>query len=338
MRVDYYFPPGPPSGAAAAAARAARQGFDGFFTAETAHEPFIPLALAGSAVPTLDLGTAIAVAFPRSPMITAQVAWDLAAMSRGRFILGLGTQVKPHILHRFSTEWTSPGPRLREYVLALRTIWRAFQTGEPLRFVGEHYRFLLLTPFFSPGPIDHPDVPVAIAGVGPYLARVAGEVCDGFHIHPFHTIRYLDEVVLPNLAAGAAASGRSTDDLTRIATVMVVTGRDEAEMAATLRSVKQQIGFYASTPSYRPVLDVHGWDFGDRLNALSRQGEWKAMADVIPDEVVEEVAVIAWPDEIGQAVRSRYGDRLQRMGYYTLAGDTVLDDETWAAVVAATKT
>jgi probable F420-dependent oxidoreductase len=326
------------AGAADAARRAADLGYDGFFTAETAHDPFIPLAFAAQAAPSLELGTAIAVAFPRSPMVTAQVAWDLAALSGGRFILGLGTQVKPHMVHRFSVPWTAPGPRLREYVLALRAIWDAFQNGVPLRFRGEHYRFALLTPFFDPGPIEHGSVPVAIAGVGPYLSRLAGELCDGFHVHPFHTVRYLDEVVLPNIRAGATAAGRSPDDCARIASVFVVTGRDEREAAAALAAVKGQIAFYASTPSYRPVLDVHGWDFGDTLTQMSRRGEWSAMADVIPDEVVHEVAVVAPPDRLGAAIRARYGDRLQRVGYYTsaqLAAD--LPDETWAAIVAATK-
>jgi probable F420-dependent oxidoreductase len=333
MKVDFYFPPAAPIGAFSAATRAAAVGFDGFFTAETSHEPFIPLALASQAAPSLDLGTAIAVAFPRSPMVTAQVAWDLAGMSSGRFILGLGTQVKAHITRRFSGEWTSPGPRLRDYVLALRAIWRCFESGEPLSFESDHYRFSLMTPFFAPGPIDHPHVPVAIAGVGPYMARMAGEVCDGFHVHPFHTIRYLDEVVLPNMTAGAASAGRSLDDITRISTVFVVTGRDEAEMASSMNAVKEQIAFYASTPSYRPVLDVNGWDFGSTLSMMSRRGEWDRMAEVIPDEVVDEVAIVGPPDEIGARMRSRYGDRLDRVGFYTLAGVPTLDDDTIAAAI-----
>lgn len=337
MKVDSYFPPGPPSAAGAAAARAAALGFDGFFTAETAHEPFIPLAFAARAAPTLDLGTAIAVAFPRSPMVTAQVAWDLAAMSRGRFILGLGTQVKAHITRRFSTDWTSPGPRLRDYVVALRAIWDSFQTGGPLDYVGEYYSFSLMTPFFTPGPIEHPRVPIAIAGVGPYLSRMAGEVCDGFHVHPFHTVKYIDEVVLASMAIGAESTGRSLDDVTRISTVFVVTGRNPEEIDRAMRAAKQQIAFYASTPSYRVILDTHGWDFGATLSMMSRRGEWDRMAEVIPDEVVHEVAVVGAPEEIGPMIKTRYEGRLQRVGYYTLDGAPQLGDETLAAMVAATK-
>lgn len=336
MKVDYYYPPLPPAAAHDAALRASRLGFDGFFTAETAHGPFLPLALAAS-VPDLTLGTAIAVAFPRSPMVTAQLSWDLASLSDGRFVLGLGTQIKAHITRRFSTEWTSPTPRLREYVLSLRAIWRSFQQSEPLRFEGDHYRFSLLTPFFDPGPIPHPDIPVAIAGVGPHLSRLAGEVCDGFHVHPFHTVRYLDEVVLPNMRAGAEAAGRTLDDVERISTVFVVTGRDEAEMAQMKQAVKQQVAFYASTPSYRVVLDVHGWEFGEELNRMSKRGQWAEMADVIDDEVLSHVAVVAPPDELGRAIRARYGDRIQRVGFYTLGGDATFDDDTWSAVVSATR-
>ncbi len=337
MYVDYYFPPSFPNAAPAAATRAARLGYDGFFSAETSHEPFAPLFLANQAEPQLDLGTAIAVAFPRSPMVTAQVAWDLAAVSGGKFLLGLGTQVKAHITRRFSTEWSHPGPRLREYIAALRAIWDTWQNGTPLRFKGDFYQFTLMTPFFNPGPIDHPDVPVYIAGVGPYLARLAGEACQGFHVHPFHTVKYLDEVVLPNIAEGAARAGRSIDDVVRVATVFVVTGHDESEIAAQMRPVKQQIAFYASTPSYRVVLDTHGWDFGDTLNAMSRRGEWDAMADVVPDEVVHEVGVVAPIDELGAAMKAKYGDRLQRVGYYTLGGEAALTDDEWAAVIDQTK-
>lgn len=337
MKVDYYFPPGPPAGASAAAVRALGLGFDGFFTAETGHEPFIPLALASQVASSLDLGTAIAVAFPRSPMVTAQVAWDLAALSAGRFTLGLGTQVKAHVTRRFSTDWTSPGPRLRDYVLALRAIWDCFQTGGPLSFESEHYRFSLMTPFFTPGPIEHPTIPVAIAGVGPYLSRMAGEICDGFHVHPFHTVKYLDEVVLANMVEGATSAGRALDDIIRISTVFVVTGRDSAEMASAMTATKQQIAFYASTPSYRVVLDTHGWDFGPTLSMMSRRGEWDRMADVIPDEVVHEVAVVGAPDEIGPLIRARYGNRIQRVGFYNLVGTPLLDDDDLAGLVADIK-
>jgi probable F420-dependent oxidoreductase len=337
MKIDFYFPPQPVSAAPAAARRARELGFDGFFTAETAHDPFLPLAVAAIAQPDLDLGTAISVAFPRSPMVMAQTAWDLAGLTEGRFILGLGTQVKAHIVRRFGMEWTNAAGRLRDYIGALRAVWASFQTGEPLRYRSEHYTLSLLTPFFAPEPMERADIPVAIAGVGPGLSRLAGEVCDGFHVHPFHTVRYLDEVVVPNVAAGAAEAGRSPQHVDLISTVFVVTGRDEAEMQRVRESVRAQIAFYASTPSYRVVLDVHGWDFGDELNALSRRGAWHEMAALVPDEVVDEVAVVAPVDQVGSAIKARYGDRLARVGYYTLAGGVSLSDGDLSGIVADTR-
>ena len=337
MNVDYYFPPGPPTEAPALARRAAALGFDGFFTAELSHDPFFPLLLAGMAEPNLDLGTAIAVAFPRSPMVTAQISWDLAAVTGGRFRLGLGTQVKAHITRRFSTNWISPGPRLREYILALRAIWNTWQNSVPLRFEGGFYQFSLMTPFFDPGPIAYPDVPVYIAGVGPWMSRMAGELCHGFHVHPFHTIRYLDEVVLPNMAAGAEAAGRTLDDVDRAASVFVITGHDDEELETARRGVRQQIAFYASTPTYRPVLELHGWEMGDRLTAMSKRGEWAEMADLVTDDMVEAVAVTAPLADLGAAIRERYGNRVQRVGYYTMLGGGPLSEAEWTSLIAATK-
>jgi probable F420-dependent oxidoreductase len=269
-------------------------------------------------------------------MVTAQISWDLAAASQGHFILGLGTQVKAHINRRFSTDWTAPGPRMREYILALRAVFTSWQEGEPLRFEGEHYKLSLMTPFFNPGPIQHPEIPIAVAGVGPYLCRVAGELCQGFHVHPFHTVRYLDEVVLPAIAQGAASAGRKPDDVDRITTVIVVTGHDQAEMEQMAEAAKMQVAFYASTPTYRGILELHGWDFGDRLTSMSKRGEWDQMAGLISDDVLAEVAVIASPDRLGEAIRRRYGDRVQRVGFY-LVGGVKWSDEEEQALVAATK-
>lgn len=331
MKFDYYLPPGPLSGVAGAVATAADLGYDGFFTAETAHDPFFPLVVAAETGHQLELGTAIAVAFPRSPMITAMTAWDLARASDGRFILGLGTQVKAHITRRFSTEWGSPGRRLRDYIGAMRAIWNTWQNGEALRYDGEFYQFSLMTPFFNPGPIDHPEIPVAIAGVGPYLSRLAGEVCDGFHVHPFHTTAYLDQVVLPEMEKGAEAVGRTLEDCPRISTVFVVTGDSDEEMAAMMKAVKQQISFYASTPSYAPVLEANDWDFGPRLTAMSKRGKWDDMGSVITDEVVAEVGIVAPIDRLGAAIRERYTDRVQRIGFYNLSGH--LNDEAFRQVI-----
>jgi probable F420-dependent oxidoreductase len=324
MKVDSYFVLDPEA-AGGAARTAADLGYDGFFTAETQHDPFLPLAFASQTAPELELGTAIAVAFPRSPMVTAMTSWDLARMSGGKFMLGLGTQVKAHITRRFSTVWDSPGLRLREYVLALRAIWSAWQKSEPLEFDGEYYQFSLMTPFFDPGPIKHPEVPVYIAGVGPWLSRMAGEVCDGFHIHPFHTVSYLDLTVLPNVAAGAAAAGRSSADVEMVTTVFVMTGATDSEVEQSMGAVRQQMAFYASTPSYKPVLDASGWDFGEKLHAMSRRGEWAAMALEIPDEAVFEAGVVAPVDKLGSAIKERYGDRVQRVGFYSIG--TILDTD-----------
>jgi probable F420-dependent oxidoreductase len=334
MKLDYYFPPASPSTAAGKARFAAELGYDGFFTAETSHDPFFPLLAAAGAAPGLELGTAIAVAFPRSPMVTAMMAWDLADVSDGRFILGLGTQVKAHITRRFSTEWSHPAARLRDYVLALRAIWDTWQTGVPLRYEGEFYRFSLMTPFFDPGPIDHPDVPVAIAGVGPHLSRLAGEVCDGFHIHPFHTPAYLDRVVLPNIGRGAETAGRTLDDCQRLTTLFLVTGTGPSQIERAMAEVKQQIAFYASTPSYAPVLEANDWDFGPQLTAMSKRGQWEEMGGVISDEVVAEVGVVAQVAEVGEAVRRRYGDRVQRVGFYSISGVTDLPDDAMAQIIA----
>jgi probable F420-dependent oxidoreductase len=304
-----------------AAGEIARQvesyGFDGLWTSETAHNPFLPLTHAAAVTQHILLGTAIAVAFPRSPMVTAQIAWDLAAQSGGRFALGLGTQVKPHIEKRFSTTWGAPAPRLREYVESLRAIWANFQNNKPLRYLGEHYKFTLMTPFFNPGPIPHPNIPIYIAGVNEVLCRVAGELCEGFHVHPFHTVRYLKELIIPNIEAGAAKSGRTRADCALSCAVFVVTGKDAAEMRDNAGAVRAQIAFYASTPSYKAVMDMHGWsDLADQLNNLSREGRWFEMGDLISDDVLNQFAVVAPYDELAHAVKERYEGLLDRVGYY----------------------
>ncbi len=317
MKFDVTIFPTKLNAAAAIAQQVEAYGFSGLWTSETAHNPFLPLTHAAAATERIDLGTAIAVAFPRSPMITAQIAWDLAAQSNGRFILGLGTQVKPHIEKRFSTTWSAPAPRLREYVESLRAIWVTFQTGAPLRYRGEHYTFRLMTPFFNPGAIEHPDIPIYIAAVNDHLCRLAGELCQGLHVHPFHTVRYLREVVIPNVERGAQAAGRTRADVALSCAIFVVTGRDAAETAENAVAVRAQIAFYASTPSYRPVMDLHGWgDLAEKLSGLARQGSWGEMGSLIGDDVLREFAVIAPPDELASAVKARYGGLLDRVGYY----------------------
>jgi probable F420-dependent oxidoreductase len=333
MKVDFYFPPGPPDAATDAARDAVAMGYDGFFSAETQHDPFFPLVLAAATGSDLDLGTAITVAFPRSPMVVAMTAWDLARMSHGRFLLGLGTQIKPHIVRRFSTVWDSPGPRLREYILSLRAIWDTWQNATPLSFDGEFYQFSLMTPFFNPGPIPNPDVPVYIAGVGPHLSRLAGELCQGFHVHPFHTVPYLDEVVIPGIRAGAESEGRSLDDVERATTVFVMTGESDSEIEQAMEPVRQQISFYASTPSYQPVLEASDWDFGPELTAMSKRGQWAEMPGIVPDEAVLEVGVAAPIDRLGEAIKERYGDRVQRVGFYTIGSVLGMDPDALREVI-----
>ncbi|MEK7385908.1 MAG: TIGR03617 family F420-dependent LLM class oxidoreductase, partial [candidate division NC10 bacterium] len=265
----------------------------------------------------IKLGTAIAVAFPRSPMILAHTAWDLQNASGGRFILGLGTQVKGHNERRFSVKFESPGPKLREVVLALRAIWDCWQNGTRLDFKGTFYRFDLMTPFFAPSAIEHPKIPIFIAGVNRYMCRLAGEVCDGLHVHPFNSPKYLREYVHPAVNEGLKASGRKRENFTYITSTFVVVGDTEQELAQTRQSVKQQIAFYASTRTYEPVLAAHGWqDLTPALHRKSVEGDWKGMADLITDEMVDAFAVTGTYATIGQKIRERYAGLLDRTSLY----------------------
>ncbi len=292
-------------------------GFDGLWTSEAAHNPFLPLTHAAAVTQHIMLGTAVAIAFPRSPMVTAQIAWDLAAQSNGRFILGLGTQVKAHITKRFSSEWSAPAPRLKEYIESLRSIWASFKNGGSLRYTGEHYRFTLMTPFFNPGPIPAADPPIYIAGVNEALCRLAGEMCQGFHVHPFHTVRYLKELIIPNIETGAGRANRSRGDVSLTCAAFVVTGKNKAEIQNNSMMVRSQIAFYASTPSYSTVMQMHGWqDLHEQLNLMSREGRWFEMGELISDDMLNEFAVIAPIDELAGAVRTRYDGLLDRVGYY----------------------
>ncbi|MDR5693680.1 MAG: TIGR03617 family F420-dependent LLM class oxidoreductase [Armatimonadota bacterium] len=292
-------------------------GFDGLLTSETAHDPFLPLALAAEHTSRIQLGTAIAVAFARSPVVVAHTAWDLAALSGGRFLLGLGTQVKAHIERRFSMPWGPPVPRLREYVQALRAVWRTWQEEVPLNFRGRFYTHTLMTPFFSPSPLAHPRIPVFIAGVNTGLCRLAGELCDGFFVHPLHTPRYLHHVVLPAIGSGLARAGRSRAEIEIAVSCFVATGRPGAEREEAINSVKRQIAFYASTPSYRIVLEVHGWqEIGERLQQMARYGQWREMGTLVTDEMLEAFAVVGPEEEIPSLLRARYDGLADRISWY----------------------
>jgi probable F420-dependent oxidoreductase len=301
----------------AAARRAEELGFDGIWSQDTSHNPMFPLVLAAEHTTRIQLGTAILVAFARSPMDVAYQAWDLAQLSGGRFILGLGTQVKPHIEKRFSMLWGPPVEQLREYIQALRHIWSSWQTGERINFRGEHYKLTLMTPFFNPGPIEHPEIPVYIAGVNEGLCRLAGQMADGFHLHPYHSVRYLRELVIPWIESGAREAGRTLDEVTLTTTVFVITGRDEEEMERNRQAVRQQVAFYASTPTYRTIMEVHGWeDVADQLRKHATRQRWSEMPELVTDEMLEAFAVSAAPDEVAGAVQERYDGLLDRVTYY----------------------
>ena len=307
-----------PLPSAAVVARSAEDiGFAALWAPETAHNPFLAITIAAEHTHHLTIGTAVAIAFPRSPMVTAQIAWDLAGFSGGRFILGLGTQVKAHIERRFSSVWDSPVGRLRDYIGALRAIWRCWQTGEKLDYRGQYYQHTLMTPFFSPGPIAHPEIPIYIAGVNTGLAHLAGEVCDGFHAHPLSSARYLREVLRPHIAAGAAAAGREPSACVIAGSALVITGHDTKERERMRAFVRQQIAFYASTPTYRAVLECHGWgELGEELSRLAAQQRWAEMSSLVDDTMVATFAVEADPADLPAALCERYEGLLDRVALY----------------------
>jgi probable F420-dependent oxidoreductase len=275
----------------------------------------------------------VAIAFSRSPMAVAQTAWDLQDLSGGRFILGLGTQVKAHIKRRFSMPWDKPVARLRDYILAIRAIWDCFQTEGPLNFRGEFYRHTLMTPFFNPGPIKNPEIPVHTAGVNTRLATLAGELCDGFHVHPFHSPEYVRRTVKPAIAQGTAKAGRDPEEVELATSVFVVTGKNANEIEDQREKVRAQIAFYASTPTYRTVLEAHSWEeIGERLGKLARNKKWDEMPKLITDEMLDSFRVEASPDEVGPALRDRYEGLIDRVALYIPFVPAERDD-FWRAVV-----
>ncbi len=324
--------------AGAQAKEAEAAGYSGVWTAETSHDPFFPLLLAAEHTETIELGTSIAVAFARNPMTLANIGWDLQAYSKGRFILGLGSQIKPHITKRFSMEWSHPAPRMREMILAIRSIWDTWENGTPLAFRGEYYSHTLMTPFFAPDPADLAGfgVPkVFLAGVGELMTEVAGEVCDGFICHGFTTERYLREITVPALERGRARAGKTMEGFEIIGPSFVVTGADEAQMQAAATGTRQQIAFYGSTPAYRGVLDIHGWGgLQEQLNSLSKQGKWEEMGDLIDDEVLNTFAVVGEPEMVAPELHRRYGDVIQRLSFYTPYKS---DPERWSKILTDLK-
>ena len=304
-----------------------QRGYDACWTGEINHDPFLPLLLAAEHTSRLELGTSIAVAFARNPMTVANVGWDLQTYSQGRFILGLGSQVKPHIEKRFSMPWSHPVARMREFVLALQAIWSAWKDGTRLRFEGEFYTHKLMTPMFTPEPQPYPAPKIFIAAVGEAMTDMCGEVADGLLAHAFTTRRYLHEVTLPAVRGGLERSGRDRNAFQVACPVFVVTGVDDAEMSAGAAGVRKQIAFYGSTPAYRKVLELHGWgDVASELHRLSLQGEWDAMATLIDDEILDAFAVVATIDKLAAALKDRCDgviDRVMPAFPRTLSKDTV---------------
>jgi probable F420-dependent oxidoreductase len=313
-------------------------GYSGAWTAETSHDPFFPLLLAAEHTETLELGTSIAVAFARNPMLLANVGWDLQSYSKGRFILGLGSQIKPHITKRFSMEWSHPAPRMREMILAIRAIWDTWENGTPLAFRGDFYTHTLMTPFFAPDRADLAGfgVPrIFLAGVGELMTEVAGEVCDGFICHGFTTERYLREVTLPALKRGRAKAGKTMEGFEIVGPSFVVTGNSEQEMETAAAGTRQQIAFYGSTPAYKGVLDIHGWGgLQEELNALSKRGDWVEMGKLIDDEILNTFAVVGEPEKIAPELGRRYGDVIQRISFYAPYKS---DPDRWQQVLADLK-
>ena len=320
------------------AARAAEDlGFAGLWTSETKHDAFLPLAIAANETEDIELGTSVAIAFSRSPMETAQTAWDLQDLSAGRFVLGLGTQVKAHITRRFSMPWERPAARLRDYILAMRAIWESFQTEGSLQFEGEFFRHTLMTPFFNPGPIEHPEIPVYIAGVNTRLAGLAGEICDGFHVHPFHSPEYVRQTVKPAIAEGAEGAGRDPGQVELATSAFVIAAENEEDAAEQRESIRAQISFYASTPTYRAVLEAHGGEeVGERLGTMAREKKWREMPALITDEMLAAYAIEAGPDEIGPALERRYSGLIDRVALYLpfVPGER---DGFWQTVVKSTR-
>lgn len=284
-------------------------GFDGVATQETAHDPFLPLALAAEHTTSLQLMTAIAVAFARSPMTLAHLAHDLNSLSKGRFILGLGSQVKAHIERRFSMPWSHPADRMREMVQAIRAIFAAWYDGQKLAFEGQFYRHTLTSPTFTPKDTEVGKPAIFVAAVGPQMTETAGAVADGLIIHPLTTERYLRQVTLPHLHSGLQSAGRLSAACRTCLAPFIVTGRDDKELARARRLTADRIAFYASTPAYRPVLEQHGWgELQSQLHTLTRQGRWSDLGSLITDDVLQEFAVVGWPAEIAPKLWGRFGD------------------------------
>jgi probable F420-dependent oxidoreductase len=302
-------------------------GYDGLVTEETKDDPYVIMALAAHATTGLKLATGVAMAFPRSPTVTAMSAWSLQKLSRGRFTLGLGSQVKGHVQRRFGMTWSPPGPWMREYVLAIRAIWAAWQTGAPLDVKGEHYNINLMVPLFTPAPIEHPAIPIHLAAVNPYMCQVAGEVADGIRPHPVCTPKYIEEVMLPSVRKGAAKVSRKLDHFDVCIKPLVATAPTEQTLEKVIGDVRARIAFYASTPAYKATFEKHGFgDLAEELATYSRTKRWNEMPAFITDEVLHTYATVGTWDEIADRLHERYGHIVTHAEFSIPVGST--EDQT----------
>lgn len=322
MKVDGSLLVDDPADAGPAARRLEDAGYAGGFTFEGRHDPFFPLVVAAQQTSQLELMPAIAIAFSRNPMTLANIGYDLQLLSKGRFILGLGTQIRPHIERRFSMTWSRPAARMRELVLAIRAIWDRWQNGTKLDFRGEFYNHTLMTPVFDPGPNPHGLPRIFCAGVGPKMTEVVGEVADGFFVHPFHTADFIRETTLPALERGLAKTSRTLDDFEISCQLILVTGRDEEQFMASRNGARAQLSFYGSTPAYRPVLETHGYGaLQDELHRLSKEGKWLEMAGLVDDDLLEKIAIVAPRGEVAEKVRERCGEWAGRVSLVSHFGE-----------------
>ncbi len=331
MKIDAEVMVGSPAEIQDLSVRAEQYGFDCLWVNETKHDPFLQLSLAAVNTKRIQIGTSIALAFTRSPTTLAYTAWDLQNLSGGRLILGLGSQVKGHIERRFGMKWESPAPKMREVVQAMRSVWESWQTGAKLDYQGRFFKLDLMTPFFNPGPLEWPRIPVYLAGVNEGMCKLVGEIGDGLHVHPLHTLRYLKEVVGPALQMGLRKSGRNRAEVSVAASVFAAVGGNEKEVDNVRNAYREQIAFYASTRTYRRLMELHGWaDVCDRLHEHSVKGEWDKMAGEVSEEMLDEFVVEGRWDEIGPALTKRYAGIVDRVRLY-LPFD---GDENWKGLVA----
>ncbi len=322
-------------GAAEEAARLAAIGYDGVYTLEGSWDPFLPLAVASEHAPGLDIATGIAVAFPRNPMHIAYQAWDLQRFSGGRFYLGIGSQVKAHIEKRFGVDFSPPAARMREYIQAVKAIFDCWQNGAPLDFRGEYFRHTLMTPMFNPGPLDVGPPPVLLGALGPRMTEVAGEVADGLIVHPFNSLPFIEEQALPAVRRGLAKSGREAADFTLQINAIVITGETEQARAAAADSVRSLLGFYASTPAYRPPMEAIGYgDLQPELNRLSKEGRWDELGSYIDETFVAAFATVGEPHEIAGRLAERYGAHADRLAIYA---PYAAPDDMWREILGQLK-